>query len=96
MVKDRLDKKGTTYKLILIDSATIVHSGLKEATIMKTHLLESLETPLEMPVFICITDLSSSSSKEEIMSKGFDKLQQTPIYKATIASMLIQAKIISA
>ena len=45
MVKERLDRKGTTYKLVMIDSATIVDSGLEEASIIKTHLLESLETP---------------------------------------------------
>ena len=75
MVKDRLDRKGTTYKLVMIDSATIADSGLEVASIIKTHLLESLETPQDIPLFICTTDRSSSGSKKEILSKGFDKLQ---------------------
>ena len=42
---------------------------------MKTHLAESLETPMEKPLFVCTVDLNLRGNKEQIMSKGFDILQ---------------------
>ena len=62
MIKKRLEKNGTIYSLILVDSASVIDSDVKEGERIKNLLNESLESPLSMSLLVCMADLSIEES----------------------------------